>query len=1367
MKQSKYSARIIQLLALAVLAGLSVYTAMNTGILSNLGQEDIYWERARFLLGQGGASNYNGSSLCSLGYSLVLVPICAVLKSPYAAYKAAILLNGCFLCVSYLVSLKTARKLFSGENQAFLSAACFFAAVCPVLAASRSFTGPEMLLVLLVWISLYLLLSLREKYSTGKLAALAGCMILAGFLQIAFLGVIVAVVILLGIYLKEKKIEETSFLYFCLAVLVGLALGNIAERSFLYSFAEDMNLTVKSSLELFLDGIMAGWENNYFLGIFRGLCGKLFALMTGSFLLLAPGIWHCVKGLFLSQSTKQDRKRQVFCPEVFQILAIGLLAIALYENFRSTTAVLSSVNYVEAALLLLLAPAIWRCVKELFLTERTEQDKGRQIFCPEIFLIFAIELLVIVLYDNSRSTATALTSVNYVETVLPPMILLGAVQIKKSTCWEKELTGYLLTLCICAFVTANLYQTQGISSISSSNNGILMLFQNQGMTPVALVYGSACLVILAAILISFCVKSTLKWRKMNWILRAAGFLCLGGLYLVPGLMVCGQTAVASNENIVRSIAPLASLLTETGASGEYYYLMGTGSDSHISMLQSLMPDYLIYQEKNNGKERALFYEDVRQGEISPGVIITGTGDSLIQETMPEELPEYRLLYMTSSYALWAERGSETEQSLETVISSRLEYLELRSVTERSAVLLSDAETADENAQTEGMTEGDGEADSLLLEPETEEGAEDVLAEEETELQSEGETELQSEEETETEENAEELDETEEASEGESEEVTEEESETEKENWLSDKKKVYGGGAYLVPGTYRMEIYFTKGDVDSELSGQIRLRDSEGTIITQNVDEGIFADGHTGAVVVEFTDREVMRNLQVVISGTFAGHTEITDIYYWKTSSAYTVGLNGTNATEAPCEAILAVEELCQEPGTIAYVGDVMVDHSDLSARCFESDLPGYTVEVISKEESETTAATYLIGPTPSHSYYYAMEEYSVIDKTRYYTVLVRNDSEQYEKFLEEGGVLLSEGRSFISDAFTKEDTAAGPIALDAGSYIFHGEIRGTVPVGTIVQLKNGETVIEEQEINADTVEIAFAIPKRCTGLSCVAVTEEGEELDVRDWSIELTSEKYQFGQEEEELDELSRIINDLGKGVTVAAVQELEVIREEDIQYDYLQEQLPGAYVEARSYAEANNAVDDPLLLTCGLSENDLRLLGKYCILGHAGEYTLWARCEGGNVQKAIENGVEVLSSGKKISPKSIMAMTGMEDETEAIAELPEVVYNVYLELDVSDIEKDDTIEIMLLCDKSEEEIEDEIQNLKKAGYTRKAAEKEVDEQIILGTATYEAYGLDGEKEMVYAIQTNQGRELLNFTADVYTWTAGVVESEIVWVEIA
>ena len=1299
MKQNKYASRIIQLLAVAVLAGLSLYTALNTGILSNLGQEEIYWERARFLLGQGGASNYNGSSLCSLGYSLVLVPICAVLKSPYAAYKAAVLLNGGFLCLGYLVSVRTARKLFSEEKTTFLSAACFFAALCPALAASRSFTGPEPLLILLVWISLYLLLSIREKYGRGKLIGLAACMILAGFLQIAFLGVIGAATVLLGLYVKQKRVGETSFLYFCLAVLIGLALGNVAERIFLYSFAKDMDLTVVSSLELFLDSLMNGWENNYLLGIFRGLCGKLHALMAGSFLLLAPGLWYCIRGLFPARGT--------------------------------------------------------------------EGEKKRRIFCPEIFLIFALQLLFVILYDNSRSAAVALSSVSYIETVLPPMLLLGAVQLRRSTCWVKELTGYLLVFCLCALVTANLYQTQGITSISSSNNGILMLFQDWDMTPVAVVYSSACLVILAAILMCFCLKSSLKRRWMNRALAAAGFLGIGGGFLVFGLLVCRHTAIHSNESSTRTIAPIASVISETGAVGECSYLMGTGNDQNVSILQSLTPVQPIQMEKNNGKERAEFYEEVRNGERAADVIITGTGEDLVEEIMPEELPEYRLIYMTRSYGLWTKRGSETEQSLAEAVSERLQYLELRSIVDQEEELVSDEEVVEENEDAEGLTEA--EAEDSDGEASIEENHQEEMEEAaEKEKEDDAAVEELDEEETAAE-DGEDSDEEFEKAEIEAETEDGEESE-EEENGLTDQKETYGGGAYLAQGTYRMEIYFKRTDSAEGLTGQIRLSDSNGTIFTETVDSSIFAEGNTGAAVVEFTSREVIRNLRVVISGTLAGHTEVTDIYYWKTSPAYTVGMNGTNSTEAPCEAILEVEALCENKGTVAYVGDVMTDHSDLSTKCFETALLGYTVEVLSKKESEDTDATYLIGPTASHSYYYAMDQYSVMDKTRFYTVLVRNDSEQYEKFTENGGTILSEGRRLLSEAFTEEETAAGPFALDEGSYIFRGEIEertGADPV-TVV-LKNGEDVIAEETLdgNATEAELAFALPKRCAQLSCTAETEEGDTLEIFGWSIELTSEKYQFGQEEAKLEQLFDIINDLGAGVTVAAVQEADKIREEDTQYDYLQEQLPDARVEVRSYAEANGAADDPLLLTCGLSADYFRLAGKYCILGHAGEYTLWARCEGENVQKAIENGVEILSSARKISPASLMAVTGAKNETEAIAELPEAVYNLYLEVDVSEIDPDDTIEFTILCDKTEDEIEDEIQGLEDAGYTRKEAKKEVEEQAVCGNATYEAYGLDGEQEMVYAIRTNQSRQYENLQIDVYTWNMDEVPNKIIWIEIA
>ena len=106
---------------------------------------------------RGGATQYDGSSICSIGYSLFLVPVCALLKSPYAAYKAVILLNGIFLCGSYIMAVLTAKKLFSNERESFLSAACFFAVFCPAFAASWIYTGPEMQVQFFFWCAIYFL----------------------------------------------------------------------------------------------------------------------------------------------------------------------------------------------------------------------------------------------------------------------------------------------------------------------------------------------------------------------------------------------------------------------------------------------------------------------------------------------------------------------------------------------------------------------------------------------------------------------------------------------------------------------------------------------------------------------------------------------------------------------------------------------------------------------------------------------------------------------------------------------------------------------------------------------------------------------------------------------------------------------------------------------------------------------------------------------------------------------------------------------------------------------------------------------------------------------------------------------------------
>jgi hypothetical protein len=174
-------------------------------------------------------------------------------------------------------------------------------------------------------------------------------------------------------------------------------------------------------------------------------------------------------------------------------------------------------------------------------------------------------------------------------------------------------------------------------------------------------------------------------------------------------------------------------------------------------------------------------------------------------------------------------------------------------------------------------------------------------------------------------------------------------------------------------------------------------------------------------------------------------------------------------------------------------------------------------------------------------------------------------------------------------------------------------------------------------------------------------------------------------------------------------------------------------------------------------------LLNKYSLIGHAGQYTLWARNDGRLLQKAVSAGAQIYNSGRKLSPESISEIQGY-DLSEAGLTLEEGQYRITIELDVSDIDIDDTVEINLLCDKTEKEIQNEIDGLVEEGKTLRQAEKAVDTQKTCGNATVEAVSFAGEDTVIITVNTNN-MKLTNLVCEAFSWHGSDVEGEIVWVE--
>lgn len=460
-------------------------------------------------------------------------------------------------------------------------------------------------------------------------------------------------------------------------------------------------------------------------------------------------------------------------------------------------------------------------------------------------------------------------------------------------------------------------------------------------------------------------------------------------------------------------------------------------------------------------------------------------------------------------------------------------------------------------------------------------------------------------------------------------------------------------------------------------------------------------------------------------------------------------------------------------------------------RCFEERLLDYDVQITTRDKAESTGADYLIGVTSSHSYYHAMEQYSVIQRGKYYTVLVRNDSNAYEKYLENGGKFLSHEKFLTADAFIDEDQAdekqgegSDTIELEAGSYVYYLDVvqltRNVLPHGVIGSVQffdeEKEELLAEQEIE-DTdllydvdgkmyLRLPLVLREKCSSLSCTLKTGADLKMEYSLRGIELAAEKYQFGQEEPEIGELCEIVNAVPEAQKLFVVQTLDQINEAKSGFAYLEENMPSVQIETITYDEANDTLTDAFLLTRGLSENYLRLLGKYNIIGQAGQYTLLVRSEGTLAQTAERQGYHALNNGRKVTFESLALTSGASEEDGTVVKLPKAVYNITLKLSADEIEPDDTVEVYLMCDKSEKTIEKEMQELIGQGYTKREAKEEVELQAECAQATYEGYRFEEDGNIVVTMRTNKERTLENLTVDAFSWHGREIEGEILWVEI-
>lgn len=415
-KKNRTNLRILQIVLLILIFASFIPGIISAGQMLFIEDESKVWGIAYHFLGVDWSTYIPQDSLVSFGYSFLIAPICAILDSPGAIYKAIVLGNALAICLSYVLSLYVCGKVFPQENKVLVSISCALAALCPALAMVKLIAVPDMFLILVFWIALSFLVAIGEKPTTGKIIGFAITLGIAQIFHTMMICVMIAGVLVLFRYVKQQTIEEKQFwkAILCMAIFVLLSQG--LEKLLLSDiFGGDYQNT---GLGILFSGILENWKKEGIFGLLQSIAGRLFCLGAGSLLTIFWG------GMSFAHRRNLENAPQYFVKVTFLITLI--ITALYYSNYTTGDDVLNS-----RMLFVIAGPLIIKGIIEIF-------GNKKWIW----YLNISIGILVLTAFISADSIkAFTLDSIQYFNTG----ILFGSLEMLSE---NMQSNIYIITIAV-------------------------------------------------------------------------------------------------------------------------------------------------------------------------------------------------------------------------------------------------------------------------------------------------------------------------------------------------------------------------------------------------------------------------------------------------------------------------------------------------------------------------------------------------------------------------------------------------------------------------------------------------------------------------------------------------------------------------------------------------------------------------------------------------------------------------------------------------------------------------------------------------------------------------------------------------------
>ena len=233
---------LLQCIPALVIFLLAVYRLSDTGQPILFNDEIGYWSNSAFLMGDDWTSVTGRINYYSYGYSLLLIPLRMMADVFYwgwsGLYHAAIVLNGLFLVMSYLIALKLAKRYLTGMNTFVRTAACFTICTYSSYIVYAHIAWTECALLFFFWVFLYVMMRMTDRPSVWNHAAFAVVSFYLYTVHQRALGIVVtAVLIVLCMRLmRMNRLRDTAVflgsMYLC-GLIHAMIKGNLQHVNYL------------------------------------------------------------------------------------------------------------------------------------------------------------------------------------------------------------------------------------------------------------------------------------------------------------------------------------------------------------------------------------------------------------------------------------------------------------------------------------------------------------------------------------------------------------------------------------------------------------------------------------------------------------------------------------------------------------------------------------------------------------------------------------------------------------------------------------------------------------------------------------------------------------------------------------------------------------------------------------------------------------------------------------------------------------------------------------------------------------------------------------------------------------------------------